>query len=120
MRPLCFALIVVIGVFCSQAASSQEDKFLLDHKELGKHQRPLVEFNHKLHSSKLDCTRCHHDFDKFNNNRGGEGQPCDSCHKAKGSRGMPSLKDAFHRQCIGCHKAMKKGPVMCGECHVRK
>ena len=119
MRPLCFALIVVIGIFCFQSAHSQDDKFLLNHQELGKHQRPLVEFDHKLHS-KFDCTRCHHDFDKFKNNRGGDGQPCDSCHKAVASRGIPSLEDAFHQQCIGCHKAMKKGPVMCGECHVRK
>jgi predicted CXXCH cytochrome family protein len=120
MRRLSFVLIVVIGVIFCQSAYSQSDKFPLDHKGLGKHERPLVEFNHKLHSSKLDCTRCHHDFDKLKNNRGGEGQPCDSCHKAQGSPGVPSLQDAFHQQCIGCHKTMKTGPVMCGQCHVRK
>ena len=27
----------------------------------------LVEFNHKLHREKLDCTRRHHDFDAYLN-----------------------------------------------------
>lgn len=122
MRYLYFVLIVLIGALCCQTAMSQDDRFVLDHKELGKHQRPLVEFNHKLHSEgiPLDCIRCHHDFDKHKNNKGGEGQPCDSCHKSVSSKGVISLKDAFHRQCIGCHESMHKGPVMCGKCHVRK
>ncbi|MGO9022497.1 MAG: cytochrome c3 family protein [Syntrophobacteraceae bacterium] len=76
-------------------AHSQDDTILLNHAEIGKHQRPLVEFNHKLHADKLDCTRCHHDFDAFMNNRGGEGQTCDSCHKKKADDGLLSLKDAF-------------------------
>ncbi len=120
MRPLWFILIAVFAVFCCQLAHSQDDKFPLNHKELGKHQRALVMFNHKLHSEKFDCTRCHHGFDKFKNNKGSEGQPCDSCHKAQATPGVMSLKDAFHHECISCHKAMNKGPVMCGQCHVRK
>ncbi|MDR3570331.1 MAG: cytochrome c3 family protein [Syntrophobacteraceae bacterium] len=122
MRYLYFVLIVLICALCSQTAMSQDDRFLLDHKDLGKHQRPLVEFNHKLHSQDipLDCVRCHHDFDKNKNNKGGEGQPCDSCHKRKASKKIVSLKDAFHEQCTGCHKSMNKGPVTCGGCHRRK
>jgi hypothetical protein len=102
-------------------AHSQEDMIIFNHPELGKHQRPLVEFNHKLHAeNKLDCNRCHHDFDAYLNNRGGEGQPCDTCHKKSAEDNLISLKDAFHLQCKGCHESMKEGPVECGQCHVRK
>jgi len=115
-------LLLVVLVFAAfvPLAHSQDDAILLNHQGIGKHQRPLVEFNHKLHAEKLDCARCHHDFDAFRNNRGGEGQTCDSCHKKKADDGLLSLKDAFHFQCITCHQPLKKGPVTCGECHVRK
>ncbi|MGA2225412.1 MAG: cytochrome c3 family protein [Syntrophobacteraceae bacterium] len=114
-------LLVVLVIAASvQLAHSQDDTFLLNHTEIGKHERPLVEFNHKLHAEKLDCIRCHHDFDAFLNNRGGEGQTCDSCHKKKADDDLLSLKEAFHIQCIACHDTLKKGPVTCGECHVRK
>jgi hypothetical protein len=26
---------------------------------------------------------------------------------------------AYHLNCKGCHQEQKKGPVMCGECHVK-
>jgi hypothetical protein len=32
---------------------------------------------------------------------------------------MPGLTKAFHTNCKGCHENKNKGPVMCGECHVR-
>ena len=121
IKPLLVVLALVAFAAFIPLAHSQEDTILLNSKELGTHQRPLVEFNHKLHSeNKLDCTRCHHDFDAYLNNRGGEGQPCDTCHKKQGHDDTPSLKEAFHIQCIGCHESMKAGPVTCGECHVRK
>ena len=114
-------LVVLVLAAFVPLAHSQDDTIVLNHKEIGKHQRPLVEFNHKLHAeNKLDCTRCHHDFDAFLNNRGGEGQTCDSCHKKQADDDQPSLKDAFHFQCKTCHETMKTGPVTCGECHVRK
>lgn len=115
-------LVAMILVPFVPLAYSQDDTFLLDHKVMGKHQRPLIKFNHKLHAeNKLDCSRCHHDFDKYLNNRSGEkGQPCDSCHKMQADGGRPSLKDAFHLQCKTCHETMKTGPITCGECHVRK
>ena len=113
-------VVLVVGAFIP-LAHSQDDSMVLDHKDIGKHQRPLVKFDHKLHSeNKLDCSRCHHDFDAYLNNRGTEGQTCDSCHKKRAEGDMPSLKEAFHFQCKGCHEAMKTGPVACGECHVRK
>ncbi len=113
-------VVLVLGAFIPPA-HSQDDTFLLDHKVIGKHQRPLVVFNHKLHAeNKLDCSRCHHDFDAYLNNRGTEGQTCDSCHNKQADGAQPPLKDAFHSQCKSCHETMQTGPLACGECHVRR
>ena len=120
MRYLKFLpIFLAVGAFIT-LAHSQDDNILLNHRDVGAHQRPLVKFNHKLHAEdKLDCSRCHHDFDQFMNNKGAEGQTCDSCHKNRAEGDQPSIKDAFHLQCKGCHEKMKTGPVTCGECHAR-
>jgi hypothetical protein len=106
---------------------SQDPIQVLEHKEIGPHQRPLVTFNHDKHTASLECIRCHHDYDEHGNNRGGEdkAQPCASCHQPTAKPPKPSLEGAFHGQCKGCHEAMwgrerRSGPVMCGECHSRK
>jgi len=31
----------------------------------------------------------------------------------------PPLMTALHAKCIGCHRAMEKGPTMCGDCHLQ-
>jgi predicted CXXCH cytochrome family protein len=106
---------------------SQDLMIVMEHKDAGPHERPLVQFNHEKHSSTLECLRCHHDFDQFGNNRGGEdkAQPCAGCHNPSAQPKKLPLKEAFHAQCKGCHESMgqqgrKSGPVTCGECHVRK
>jgi hypothetical protein len=120
-------LILVVLVFAAfvPLAFSQESIVVLKHKELGKHERPIVEFNHESHSTKIDCLQCHHDYDAYGNNRGGEGQPCQTCHAKEKNQGTPGLKDAFHQQCKACHELMRKqgkptGPITCGQCHVKK
>lgn len=106
-------------------AFSQEPVIVLLHKELGKHQRPAVEYNHENHAKKIDCLQCHHDYDAYLNNRGGEGQPCSTCHGPEAVQETISLKDAFHLQCKGCHESMRfqgkpAGATTCGKCHVKK
>ncbi len=119
------ALLFVCFAFVS-SAFSQDAVMVLDHKELGVHQRPLVRFNHEKHSTNMDCSRCHHDYDKHGNNKGEDGQPCTVCHgQASGGKARMPLERAFHAQCKGCHETMRtegfaNGPVLCGECHVRK
>lgn len=68
-----------------------------------------VSFDHTKHEGVTDCATCHHT----------EGEAsCKSCHmKKKGD--APKAKDAFHKNCKGCHKDMKKGPTKCKECHVK-
>jgi hypothetical protein len=123
----CAKLMLVVLVFAAfvPLAFSQDSIIALNHKEIGKHERPIVQFNHESHSSKIDCLQCHHDYDAYGNNRGGEGQGCQTCHNKLKNNDAPSLKDAFHQQCKSCHGVMRKqgkptGPVTCGECHVRK
>ncbi len=72
--------------------------------KIGK-KKSAVKFNHEYHS-KIDgvpCKFCHHE--------GRQNDPCAKCHKGKKG------KVAIHKNCIGCHKKMKKGPVKCSLCH---
>ena len=119
-----FTVLLVSFAFVS-AAFPQDAVMLLGHKEFGRHQRPSVVFKHEAHAEKIDCLRCHHDFDAYSNNRGGEGQQCVCCHDIHPDDDTLSLKEAFHLQCKGCHEFFRSqgksaGGIMCGECHVRK
>ena len=78
---------------------------------------PLT-FSHQTHSLIAeDCAVCHHHA------AAGETRACGKCHQASsGSKesGPPALKDAYHQQCIGCHKEIEMGPRGCTECHTKK
>ncbi len=70
-----------------------------------------VTFDHAAHQAQFkDCKTCHH--------KGVEAGACRTCHLAK-KGDAPKAKDAFHKQCKGCHKKMKKGPTKCKQCHVK-
>jgi hypothetical protein len=97
-----------------------------------------VKFDHKKHVQdyKIACTECHHVF-KDGKNVWKEGDPvqkCDACHNEPtitGEMKLPpekqklNLKIAFHKNCQGCHMALKKKdpakyakiPVTCAQCH---
>ena len=120
-----YAAVVVVLFLAASLAFSQESTIVLNHKELGAHERPLVKFSHEKHSTNIECLQCHHDYDAYHNNKGGDGRPCSDCHGRPDKKGLLPLSDAFHMQCKGCHEVMhalgkKTGPVMCGECHVRQ
>jgi len=63
----------------------------------------------------VQCRGCHHE-DPFsaatlrekNSNR-------NAYHQDK-----PGLKGAMHRNCIGCHTKVSRGPIGCNDCHKRK
>ena len=78
-----------------------------------------VVFSHELHASMSDmsggCTLCHHYSEKS-----GEIPPCSKCHTIDpylANLSQPSLKGAYHRQCLGCHKEWSHGNA-CQFCHV--
>lgn len=68
-----------------------------------------VTFPHLDHQAKVaDCVSCHH--------QGVEAGSCSSCHGE--IEGVPAAKDAFHKQCKGCHQK-EAGPTSCKSCHVK-
>ena len=69
-----------------------------------------VRFSHEMHTLVAEnCATCHH------NSEEGQTPACTECHGTSSG-----LKDAYHGQCIGCHKKMEMGPVGCTECHMKK
>ena len=80
---------VLMVVFAASAAFAADTVIL-------KAKNGNVTFDHKKHSTSMDCKSCH-----------GEGTP-----------GKLTLgKDAAHKLCKGCHETKKAGPTKCGECH---
>jgi hypothetical protein len=81
-----------------------------------------VTFTHKKHSEtlKIDCIKCHHTWKQGETT----GKLCKECHKAKTEGKTLSAKDAYHKDCKGCHEEAKKankpaGPTGCTQCHVK-
>ena len=106
-----FSLLVVSGVFAAKDVVTFNASF-------GK-----VTFNHKKHAEtlKIDCTKCHHTWKQGETS----GKLCVECHKAKAEGKALAAKDAFHKDCQGCHKeaeTAKKpaGPTKCTGCHVKE
>ena len=121
--------ILILILLCGLAAVpawSQDDVLMLKSDEFGEHRRAPVPFTHDKHMEIVQCLVCHHDFRLFDRAAAaGEGTPCWECHKVKPSAVVPlGLREAYHRNCIGCHQVrlnwkQKTGPVTCGECHKR-
>ncbi len=79
--------------------------------------KPVI-FSHELHASMSEmssgCTLCHHYSEES-----GEIPACDKCHKIKpdlANLSKPSLKGAYHRQCLGCHREWSHDNA-CQFCH---
>lgn len=72
-----------------------------------------VLFTHEVHNKEYDlsCSDCHHNIEDD------EIYSCKECHEATGDEDMLGRTDAFHSQCIGCHKDNDAGPVECNSCH---
>lgn len=81
---------------------------------------PPVQFSHGKHSTdyKVDCKVCHHkEADPK-----AKAQKCTECHDpAEAKNEACKAMDAFHKNCINCHKkeaeAGKAAPTKCNECH---
>ena len=95
-----------------------------------------VLFDHKAHTADsgyaLSCEQCHHHpaGDKSAYRACGdchrvpeEGlhipRACGDCHDPADLEGfeMKRAGEAFHKQCIGCHREAGAGPEACASCH---
>ena len=122
---LMFALIILsLLTFLMMPAASQEDIEVLDDQGFSKRQRPPAVFKHDEHNEIAEieeCNECHHVYENGVKieDESSEDQLCSDCHSEEESGDQPRLVKAFHLNCKGCHRAEQKGPIMCGECHVR-
>jgi len=98
---------------------------------------PILTHEKHIEVHKIECNECHHVYEG-GENLWKEGMPVDKCEKChneptiKGEKKLPpdvqkkNLKLAFHGNCKGCHKKVKKenpettAPVTCKQCHPKK
>lgn len=114
---------LLVGVLLLPAFS-QEDMEVVDNEGFSQKQRPPAVFRHEEHNEKAsieECSECHHIYEdgKKLEDESSEDQSCSECHDEEGSGDQLGLRKAFHTNCKGCHLQNKKGPIMCGQCHVR-
>lgn len=95
-----------------------------------------VLFNHKMHTSEegygMTCFDCHHHPEEDESSLiacgschippaedGAVNETCLDCHDESEFEGVevPTRADAFHLQCINCHRDFEAGPVECMSCH---
>ncbi len=122
-----FLLILAVFTVCclfSAAAYSQEDMTAIDNQVFESPKRPPAVFRHDQHNESAaieECNVCHHLYEdgKLVEDESSEDQRCADCHEMRDIGRKPGLVEAFHTNCKSCHREKKKGPLMCGQCHVR-
>jgi hypothetical protein len=111
---LVLAVSLVIG---SYAAEEKVGPETVELETLAATYEPVT-FSHGMHSLVAEeCAVCHH------HSQAGQTPSCTQCHgvsTASKKAGVPGLKEAYHGQCIGCHRDIQMGPTGCTECHARK
>jgi len=117
--------LMAFGTLFIVTAWSQEDMKAVSPEAFTTPQRPAAVFPHDTHNEKArieNCHQCHHVYEdgKLVEDESSEDRRCSDCHGLEDAGRQPGLAKAFHLNCKGCHLEQKKGPVMCGECHVRQ
>lgn len=117
-------------MFLSRFSTAVTDEPLLERIQVDAFSdlvRPAAVFSHDDHNEAAeleeDCSVCHHVYEGKQRLEGesSEDSPCADCHTLKTSdENSISLRVAFHTRCKSCHFDSDKGPVLCGECHIRK
>ncbi|NJB69399.1 hypothetical protein GGQ74_003101 [Desulfobaculum xiamenense] len=122
---LCAAALACVWLVPAGATSPKapQEPITIEVPEGNTPTKPPVVFPHLRHEA-LDCTACHHKWDKTADIVKCKNSGChDQFPDKKSDR---SHYRAYHAQgkqsCLGCHKEMKKekaatGPVVCKECH---
>jgi hypothetical protein len=115
---------LVVSLLIPAVAYCQEDMVVVSDEGFNTLQRPAAVFKHDQHNETAqieECNECHHVYEdgKLVEDESSEDQSCSDCHGLKASGSQPELMKAFHTNCKGCHEKNAKGPVMCGQCHIR-
>lgn len=113
-----------LGAWATVGPTTPPDESWLKIQKLHR-EKPPVKFSHRRHPKPdIACEKCHHDYQE-GRNLWREGQPvekCQACHDLTPKADILDAKEAFHRQCKGCHLARRKvrqpaGPIKCKGCH---
>lgn len=95
------------------AAAAVDGKIAIAHTEIfGELQRAQVIFDHKKHEEAMrqdGCAACHPVED--------ENKIVFTFPKKIDGKDWKAVMNAYHDECIGCHKLKKEGPVTCNDCH---
>ena len=124
---LSMALFIGGGILIAKDAP---DEINIESDVFEKRKYEPTKFTHKKHNIdyKIACTECHHVYKEGKNIfKEGDGvQKCFECHDVKKSEGKKKkLMLAYHKNCQGCHRELKKvnkktGPIKCKDCHEKK
>lgn len=92
--------------------------------------RVSLTFDLSLHARHMEaypdkCDTCHHVWDEASQKlvyREDTEEACRACHGEVATGDTPSLAEAVHQKCVGCHlersgRAVEAGPVVCEGCH---
>lgn len=115
---------VLVPLCMLMVAGAQENMTAVDNSVFGKPERTQAVFRHDSHNERAGidaCNECHHVYQdgKKLDDASSEDKRCSDCHDLADAGRTPSLRKAFHFNCRGCHEKSAKGPVMCGECHLK-
>lgn len=127
LAALAVILAATVALGLSRPGTGESDPETLDNSAFEKPSRPAALFDHDLHNEQAgledDCAVCHHVYEgqRLVEDESSEDSPCSDCHALKKASDNPvPLRMAFHQRCKACHFREKKGPVLCGECHINK
>ena len=117
------SMLSILLIFNS--AHSQEDMKFIQVDAFENPQRPPAVFRHDEHNELAgieECSVCHHVYEdgRLVEDESSEDQRCADCHEMQDVGRKPGLVEAFHANCKSCHRQKEKGPLMCGQCHLRQ
>lgn len=126
--------LLVVGVICyTVPAKMPELPLRLMYQSVA----GRVLFDHQTHLGasgySISCRDCHHHPEDGSDTSGcgachsmpAEGkiapEACFACHEAEEleESKMSKRADAFHAQCVQCHKEYGSGPLECAGCHIQ-
>jgi len=156
MKKMVFVVMGIIVALCFASVSGSFENdgemcvpmgiILLSAPEQAEQKNAPVNFHHSKHFM-FECRKCHHKWEGNNENLSCVTSNCHDLSsnpragagKVKTDLAYRYFKDAYHNQCIGCHKANKEknailesskkvlksnlqnpGPTGCVECHPRQ
>lgn len=123
MKKMSAAIGVSMAVCLATLVVAQEDTIVLD--SCGD-KRASVTFGHAAHASVAGCQDCHHTNEGLTAGSSQKVEKCVACHLTPESPETPSCSEmglknnAYHIDCIGCHKKEAKGPTKCNDCHPKE